>query len=89
MKRFRLTEEGDKEVVFMVKRHPNTWGKYLAKVIVAGFMIECEKHGLITALIKFYRGSKKMENEDGIDVEDLLKLIQRHDKKVRLIEVKR
>ena len=86
--RFRLTREGIEKVEAMVKRCPGTWGKTLAIVMVNGFIIDCEKHGLIKALVKFLKTYKKLTG-DGIDVEELLHLIQDQDKKTILIEVKR
>jgi len=71
----------------MVKRCPETWGRDLAMIIVAGFQIDCEKHGLITALEQFLRTSRGYM-QDGIDVEELLRLIKDRDKKVKLVEVK-
>jgi len=86
--RFRLTREGIEKVEAMVKRCPKTWGRDLAMIIVAGFQKDCEKHGLIKALVKFLKTYKKLASS-GIDVEELLHLIQDQDKKAILIEVKR
>jgi len=72
----------------MVKRCPGTWGKTLAIVMVNGFIRDCEKHGVIEALIKFLKTYKKLASS-GIDIEELLHLIQDQDKKAILIEVKR
>ena len=84
--RFRLTREGIERVEAMVKRCPETWGRDLAMVIVAGFEIDCEKHGLITALEKFLKTCRGCM-QDGIDVEELLRLVKDRDKKVKLVEV--
>ena len=84
--KFKLTREGIEKVRIMVKRNPRTWGKTLAIVMVNGFIIDCEKHGLIKALVKFLKTYKRLTN-DGIDVEELLHLIQDQDKKTILIEV--
>jgi len=85
--RFRLTREGIEKVEAMVKRCPGTWGKTLAIVMVNGFIIDCEKHGLIKALVKFLKTYKKLASS-GIDIEELLELVQDRDKKAILIEVK-
>lgn len=85
--RFKLTREGIEKVRIMVKRCPGTWGKTLAIVMVNGFLIDCEKHGLIKALARFLKTYRRMA-DDGIDVEELLHLIQDQDKKAILIEVK-
>ena len=84
--RFKLTREGIEKVRIMVKRNPGTWGKTLAIVMVNGFIIDCEKHGLVKALVKFLKTYKRMA-DDGIDVEELLHLIQDQDKKAILIKV--
>jgi len=73
MDKYRITPEGIRYVVGMVKRDPKT-AKFLAEMIVQGFLKNVEEKGLVEALIWFYKGCSRL-SEDGIDIEDLLELL--------------
>ena len=79
---YGITREGLRYMWIQARRRPKL-GLLIGKIIVKSFVDNLFEDGIAIALLKFYRGAKQLEEEDGMPIEHLLELVAEEERRLR------
>jgi len=79
---YGISREGLRYMWIQARRNPKL-GLLIGKVIVKSFVDNLFEDGIAIALLKFYRGAKQLEEEDGMPIEHLLELVAEEERRLR------
>ena len=79
---YGITREGLRYMWIQARRNPKL-GLLIGKVIVKSFVDSVFEDGVAIALLKFYRGAKELEEQDGMPVEHLLELVAEEERRLK------
>ena len=79
---YGITREGLRYMWIQARRRPKL-GLLIGKVIVKSFVDNLFEDGIAIALLKFYRGAKELEEQDGMPVEHLLELVAEEERRLK------
>ena len=79
---YGITREGLRYMWIQARRRPKL-GLLIGKIIVKSFVDNLFEDGIAIALLKFYRGAKQLEEEDGMPIEHLLELVAGEERRLK------
>lgn len=79
---YGISREGLRYMWIQARRNPKL-GLLIGKVIVKSFVDNLFEDGIAIALLKFYRGAKELEEQDGMPITHLLELVAEEERRLK------